>query len=119
MKRPLTGLVLVYASGIWLGSMFAWPFALLWVGVAVFLVAVFAFHRTRFALAQLLAAVCITGILAYRLHTTNFSPNHISHLLALRDQNVTLRGLIVSDTGYREQASTDDRHSFKLQLDAI
>ena len=120
MKRPLTGLVLVYASGIWMGSILQWPFTLLWGGVAGLLVTFFVLHRTRLAFPLLLALVCAAGILAYRLHITNVSPNHISRLLARRDQNVALRGTIVSDPGYRAGAKdTDERHSFKLRLDAI
>jgi competence protein ComEC len=125
MKRPLVGLVLVYGAGIWLGSILAWPFALLWSSVATLLVAFIRLYRTRFALAVLLMLVCATGMLAYRLHTTNFSPNYITNLLVLRDQNVTMRGTIVSDTGYRADANDDDeadageRHNFRLRLDAI
>jgi competence protein ComEC len=125
MKRPLAGLVLVYAAGIWLGSMLAWPMPLLWGGVASLLVAFLLLQRTRSSLAVLLTFVCAVGMVAYRLHATNFSPNYIAHLLALRDQNVTMRGTIVSDTGYRadandnDEADANERHNFRLRLDAI
>ena len=120
MKRPLTGLVLVYALGIWLGSILLWPFPLLWFGAAALLVTYFVLRRTRFAFGLLLALIGTAGILAYRLSTTNFSPRHITRLLELRDQNATLRGTIVTDTGYRDRApAKDERHNFKLQLDAI
>jgi len=123
MKRPLVGLVLIYAAGILLGSLVAWPLSALWPGVAVLFISFLLSQRTRFALAALLALVFAVGVLAYRVHTTSFSPNDIRRLLWLRDQNVTMRGTIVSDTGYRTAGQDDEddneRHSFRLRLDAI
>ncbi len=124
MKRPLTGLVVVYASGIWLGSVVHWPLpALGWI-VGICLVAFFALCRTRYSLAALLVAGLASGMLAYRWSTTNLSPNHVAHLLDRRDQNIALRGIIVSDPGYRQAEGADaeptgDRHSFKLELEAL
>ncbi len=124
MKRPLTGLVVVYASGIWLGSVVHWPVpALGWI-VGSCLVAFFTLCRSRYSLAALLVTGLASGMLAYRWSTTNLSPNYVAHLLDHRDQNIALRGIIVSDPGYRQAEGADaeptgDRHSFKLELEAL
>jgi competence protein ComEC len=124
MKRPLTGLVVVYAAGIWLGSIVNWPVVVISGLVAVFLIGFVAFRHRRHCLALLLLAVLAAGALAYRLAVSNSSPNHISLLVERRDQNISLRGVIVTDPGYREAEGADaepanDRHSFLLELDAL
>ncbi len=122
MKRPLTGLVVTFASGIWVGSLVDWPVPVLCYSAAGLLVAFLLLYRTRFSLAVLLPLVFAAGILAYRHATTNSSPDHITQLLERRDQNVVLRGTIISDTGYRDEQAADaatDRLRFDLKLDAL
>jgi predicted membrane metal-binding protein len=79
-------------------------------------------YRTRLSFASLLVVVFAAGILAHRHTVTISSPVHITRLLDARDQNVILRGRIVSDTGYRaderEPAATE-RLRFELELEAL
>jgi hypothetical protein len=120
MKRPLTGLVVTYAAGIWLGSLVnvSWPV------VVAALVIFLCVCRSRYSLIALLAAILCAGMFAYRYSTTSRTPNHVANLVERRDQNIALRGTIVSDPGYRDAEGADaeptgDRHSFKLDLEAI
>jgi competence protein ComEC len=119
MKRPLTGLVVTYASGIWIGSLCQWPFHWFAVAAAVLLLVFFCLYRTRWSLAPLLGLACVIGALHDRAATSNHSPLHIARLLDRRDQNVLLRGTIISDTGYREEMAEPSRLSFKLRLAAL
>jgi len=125
MKRPLTGLVVVYASGIWIGSLLPAPPRALCYCVLGLLVAFVLLRRSRCAFAVLIALVFSGGALAYRHAATVSSPNHISRILGLHDQNTVFRGTIVSDPVYRTNETAGDnltatnRHSFKLQLEAL
>lgn len=123
MKRPLTGLVVVFASGIWVGSLVNWPVSVLWCITVGLLAGFLLLCRTRLSLAALLAFVFAAGLLAYRQATNISSPNHITRLLESRDQNVVLRGLIVSDTGYREseteRPAAGERMRFEVKVLAI
>lgn len=121
MKRPLTGLVVMYASGIWIGSLAGWPVATAFYLAAGLLAAFLLLHKTRFGLFALLATVFAAGILGYRQATTISSPNDITRLLEQRDQNVALRGVIVSDTGYRDKPVNNEpeRLRFELKLEAL
>jgi competence protein ComEC len=122
MKRPLTGLALAFASGIWLGSLVSWRWEWLCCGAVGLLVAFFVLYRTRGSLPLLLGAVLVAGMFSYRQATTAFSPCHVTRLVAWHDQNIALRGLIVSDlagsTNLAEKAQTE-RQRFTLQLAAI
>ena len=125
MKRPLTGLVLAYASGIWIGSLVNWPVPGLLMGATGWRVALAVLYRTRLLLAALVGFVFTAGIVAVRFELTATAPNDIGRLLENRDQNVALRGTIVSDPGFRDEPIVEleeavaDRHSFKLQLAAV
>jgi competence protein ComEC len=122
MKRPLTGLVVGYAVGIWIGSLTDWSFATLLYLVAGLLLVFLILNRTRFSIVVLFAAVCAAGILCYRQATTISSPIDIARLIEQRDQNVSLRGIIVSDTGYRDQpanAGEAGRQQFELKLRGV
>ena len=123
MKRPLMGLAVAYASGIWIGSLVSWPLVALIVSVAGLLAAFLFLHRTRFGLITLLTAVFATGILGYRQAATISPPNDITRLLERRDQNVDVQGVIVSDTGYRDDqlVNTGDvkQQRFDLELRAL
>src|ERR1017187_6644152 len=122
MKRPLTGLVVAYAAGIWIGSLIGWP-AMILFAVATVLLAGFLFlRRTRFGLVTLLAAVVVAGTAAYREAVTISSPNDITRLLEPRDQNVQMQGVIVSDTGYRALPLNEEdaeRQRFEIELTAV
>ena len=122
MKRPLTGLVVAYASGIWIGSLAGWPVMTAFYLVAGLLAAFLLLHRARFGLIALLAAVFAAGILDHRQATTISSPNDITRLLEWRDQNVGLSGVIVTDTGYRDQPVNEgeaERLRFELELRSL
>ena len=125
MKRPLTGLVIVYASGIWVGSLFQWPPRPVCYCVLGLLAAFVLLRRSRCAFAVLIALVFSGGALAYRHAATVSSPDHISRILGLHDQNAVFRGTIVSDPVYRTNETADanqtvtNRCSFKLQLEAL
>jgi competence protein ComEC len=125
MKRPLTGLVIVYASGIWIGSLLPARPRVLCYCVLGLIVTFVLLRRSRCAFAALIALVFSGGALAYRYATTDSSPNHISRILGLHDQNAVFRGTILSDPGYRTNEVSDagepaaDRHSFKLRLAAL
>ena len=122
MKRPLTGLAAVFASGIWLGSLAPWPWEWLCCGAVGLLVAFFVLYRMRGSLPLLLGAVLVAGMLSYRQATTDLSPRHVTRLVAWYDQNIALRGLIVSDLAggisHAEKAQSE-RQQFTLQLTAI
>ncbi len=125
MKRPLVGLMVVYASGIWLGSPLAWPTPLLCALVLTLLGAFFLLYRTTLSQAVLLALVLAAGMLACRHALAPAAPGSISQVLGLRDQNAVVRGTIITDPGYRPEekaeagASQGDRHSFKLWVSAL
>ncbi len=122
MKRPLTGLAVIYAIGIWIGSLTNWPPSLLLVLWTALFVAFLLLHRTRWSLPVLFLTIFTTGAYAYRHATAVSPPNNISKLVERRDQNLELRGVIVSDTGFREEAAGEedaDRLRFKLALQAI
>jgi competence protein ComEC len=122
MKRPLTGLAVAFASGIWLGSLA--PLRLEWLccGAVGLLAAFFVLYRTRSSLPALFGAVLVTGMLSYRQATTAFSPNHVTRLVTRHDQNIGFRGLIVSgiagSTSHAEKTQ-GERQRFTLQLTAI
>src|SRR5436190_9570142 len=69
MKRPLMGLAIVYAAGIWLGSIVHGAVPVLMGVVAVSLVGFFTFRRIAF----LFCAVFVAGTLAYQFATTDSS----------------------------------------------
>jgi competence protein ComEC len=122
MKRPLAGLVVAYASGIWVGSLAAWPLTPLLLASAALLVLFLALRRTRFGLVALFAAVLVSGIFGYRQATVISSSIDVTRLLELRDQNVELQGVIVTDTGHRTTPAgeTDsERLRFALDLRAV
>ena len=123
MKRPLTGLVMGYALGIWIGSLTDWPVTTLLYLEAGLLGAFLLLNRTRFGIIALLAAVCAAGILSLPGKQQRFPRQMTSPaLLEQRDQNVMLRGVIVSDTGYRDEPAETkeaERLRFELELKAL
>jgi competence protein ComEC len=119
MKRPLAGLVVAYASGIWVGSLAVWPLTPLLVLSAALLVFFFVLRRTRYGLVALFAAVLVSGLYSYRQATAISSPIDITRLLELRDQSVELQGVIVTDTGHRTTPAGEidtERLRFELSL---
>jgi len=124
MKRPLAGLVVVYASGVWIGSLtpISWTLTFLILAAIGFL-AVFWFSRgTRFGKVALFGAVLVLGIAGYRQTTTISSPIDIARLLEPRDQNATVRGVIVTDPGEHAVPSSDtdtERLRFSLDVQAV
>ena len=122
MKRPLTGLAVVFASGIWLGASAAWRWEWLFCVAVGLLAAVSVLYQTRGSLPLLLGAVLVAGMFSYRQATTIFSPCYVTRLVAWHDQNIALRGLIVSDlagSANRAEKAQSERQRFTLQLAAI
>jgi competence protein ComEC len=125
MKRPLAGLVVVYACGIWFGSQVAWRQSLLCALVLALLGAFLLLSRTRLSHMTLLALVLAGGMLACRHALAPAAPDSIGRLLGLRDQNAVVRGAIISDPGYRADQKTEgglspgERHNFRLQVTAL
>ena len=122
MKRPLAGLAVAYASGIWIGSLIAWPLPALFLAVVAGLVVFLLLRRTRFGLPVLLATVFMSGTLGYRHATVVSSPIDITRLVDTRDQNVELQGVIVTDTGHVRTPATEtdtERLRFALDLKAV
>lgn len=121
MKRPLTGLALVFAAGIWAGALGAWPINTLYLLEAIVLLVFLLLYRRGHSLLPLLAFVFVAGALSYRHATANLPPNDLAHLLPARDQNTAVCGVIVSDTGYRDDSPEDetDRLAFRLAVDAV
>lgn len=122
MKRPLAGLVVAYASGIWIGSLVAWPLMIPLAVAAGLLVIFLLLWRTRFGLVVLFGAVVVSGILGYRQAATISSPIDITRLLDPRDQNVELQGVIVTDTGAHTVPANEtdsERLRFALRLQAV
>jgi competence protein ComEC len=62
-------------------------------------------RQSQFSRIALFATVFVLGIAGYRQAVTISSPIDIARLLELRDQNATLQGVIVTDTGEHD-AST-------------
>jgi len=110
MKRPAVGLAIMFAAGIWLGAQVNWSPAWLAGGTLLLLLA----WRIRPVTMTILLAVACAGMLSYRQAVTNSAPYHISNLLEHREQNVSLRGVIISAPDSR-----DERCSFKLELAAL
>ena len=122
MKRPLTGLMVAYVAGIWIGSLIGWPAMILFAVAAALLVIFLFLQRTHFGLVTLLAAIVLVGTGAYREAATISSLNDITRLLEPRDQNVQMQGVIVSDTGYRAVPLNEDdaeRQRFEFELTAV
>ncbi len=123
MKRPLTGLAVLYAAGIWVGSTVPLPAELAMLGAAFLWIVFVALYRTRYSMAVLLALTFATGLFTYRHAESVRAPRDISRLIESRDQNVMVRGTIVSDTGFRADDVTasaePDRMSFQLRLEAL
>jgi competence protein ComEC len=122
MKRPLTGLAVVYALGILAGWGGSWSATVLLAVGLVSLALFFLCWRTRASLPLLLLAVLAAGALSYRTATTVHSPRHVVNVLSHQSQNVGLRGVIVSDTGWRDfagEAGGAERLRFKLRLSAV
>ncbi|NQU10096.1 ComEC/Rec2 family competence protein, partial [bacterium] len=96
MKRPLLGLVVLYAAGIWIGSLAAWP--LHWVLVlAAGLLAVFVVARhTRWATPVLFAVVGLLGVAGQRQASLALAASDVRRLLADPVGPVRLRGVVVS-----------------------
>ncbi|MCG3147390.1 MAG: ComE operon protein 3 [Verrucomicrobiae bacterium] len=107
MKRPFTGLVVTYASGILVGSWTGWPLLGLGLATATLVGLFFLARRPAF----LWLAVFCAGMWAVRFATTNFAPDHLTRLVPARTQNIGLRGVIVSDP--------NQRASFKLRVEAL
>jgi len=92
MKRPLTGIAVAYASGIWIGSRVTWPLLTLFLLAAACLVVFLVVRRTRFGFLALFTAILVLGMCGDRQAATAFSPIDITRQLELRDQNVELQG---------------------------
>jgi competence protein ComEC len=123
MKRPLAGLVITYASGIWIGSLVSWPLTPLLAAAGGLLILFFILRGTHFARAALFAAVLVSGMAGYRQATTVSSPIDISRLLEVRDQSADLEGVIVTDAGQHDTPASSDHDSqrlrFSLELRAV
>jgi competence protein ComEC len=122
MKRPLAGLVVAYAAGIWIGSLAAWPVMALFAATTVLLVAFLLLRETRFSLFVLIVAVLASGMLGYRRAVIISSPIDITRLIGLRDQSAELQGVIVTDTGYHQTPANEtdtERLRFTLDLKAV
>lgn len=122
MKRPLTGLAVMFALEIWLGSLVLWPWEVLSLIAAGVLVAFLFLCRTRFSLAPLMALVAVTGMLSYRHAKTTSSSDHITRLVDRRDQNVEFRGVIISAPESGGRGTNDAEvasRQFKFDLQAL
>ncbi len=107
MKRPLTGLVIVFAPGIWAGSLVNWSVESLAFGAALALVAFLVFQGR----AWLLLAVFMTGMVVCRAANSTPSPRDVARLLGKQPQRVSLRGVVDCDTA--------GRRSFELRVTAV
>lgn len=114
MKRPLTGLVIVYATGIGVGALADLPAAWVLGCVAVLLFLFLFLRRTP----VLLAAVFCAGVLACREAKTVRSASDIS-VLVKRDQSAGLRGVVMSAPQAGVSGNATNRWSFKLQVSAV
>ena len=110
MKRPLTGLVVVFAAGIWSATFVSWSPWLVWWTTLVLLALFFCWPR----LPVLLALVFAAGVLLLRDAVTP-APTDLARWVPYRDQNIQLRGVVVGDTGNDEEAT---RLRFPLRLSA-
>jgi competence protein ComEC len=122
MKRPLAGLVVTFASGIWIGSLVGWALTPMLLASAGCLVLFLFLRRTPLSGMALYVAVFVLGIAGYRQATTMSSPIDIARLLELRDQSVSLQGLIVTDTGERDTPASEtdsERLRFSLEVRAV
>ena len=122
MRRPLTGLALVFAAGIWCGSLADWPVTTLWfVGLCLIAASLLA-RRWRYGLHILIAAAFVAGVLHYRQARVVTDPRDVIRQLEPRDQNLSLRGVVVSDTGFRDEANDEtasERRKFELEVEAV
>ncbi|HVM60855.1 MAG TPA: ComEC/Rec2 family competence protein, partial [Verrucomicrobiae bacterium] len=129
MKRPLAGLVVLYASGIWIGRLVAvgsgtagGALTLPLLATVVCLALFWLSRETQFGRIALFGAVFVLGIAGYRQATTISSPIDITRLLEARDQNATMQGVIVTDTGKPATPSSDtdtERLRFSLDVQAV
>jgi competence protein ComEC len=111
MKRPLTGLVLCYALGIWAGAVGHGEIDV-WLWVAIGCLAIFFLARqTRYSRWALGAALLAVGGLAYRQTTSGAAPDDIASQLGSHYQPAVVRGVIVSDAR--------DRASFQLAVEEL
>ena len=110
MKRPLTGLVIVYAAGIGVGSRVDWPAPCVLACAAALLLLFLCWRR----LPVLLVLVGCAGLLAVRETAVPSSPYDIARRIK-RDQSAGLRGVIIT----APEESATNRCSFKLALTAL
>jgi competence protein ComEC len=110
MKRPLVGLAIVYAAGIWAGSLVACPLTVA-LGCAVVLFLLFLFWRRA---PVLLALVFCVGFLACREAVSLRSPRDVRRLIE-RNQSAGLRGVVVSEP----QVNDSGRARFVLRLSSV
>ena len=111
MKRPLTGLVVVLAAGIWAGVFLpVAPWPVWWAAVAGLVALVF--WPRWLVLGPL---VFTTGVLLLRCAVTPTNPTDLRRLVPDRDQNIELRGVVVSEP---DSGSEDAPSRFVLRLRA-
>jgi competence protein ComEC len=104
MKRPLTGLAVVYATGIWAGAQVDWPVGWLLVFAALVLAGFFVFQRASLVW----AAVGVAGMVGLRMSQT-VPADDLARRLERRDQNVELRGVTLDD----------EAHRFRMGVEAV
>jgi len=97
VKRPLVGVVILYALGIWIGSWMPGPVEWWWWSAAGLLAAFFIFRRSAPAM---FALVLVAGVVAYR-DAVRVPPGHLVNVLGRQTQTALVRGVVASDTSGR------------------
>lgn len=110
MKRPLTGVAIMFAAGILADSMLSAtiPAELFWWATIALLAVFVAAYRTRWSVPVLMAAVMFCGAWLHRDTTRVVPAHHLSRLIAAETDLITVRGvidtdpqLVKGDTSYR------------------
>jgi competence protein ComEC len=114
MKRPLTGVIVMFAAGIladtmlplWIRSDWLW-----WATVAC-LAAFVAVHRSRWSVPVLMAAVTFCGAWKHRETTREVPAHHLSRIVTADTDLVSVRGMIDTEP----QRFTDDSSSVRWRF---
>lgn len=118
MHRPLFGIAVVFVLGICLAAFGHIPFALFyWAAVSTVTLSLIFLRKEPYSATLLYISYFLLGAVFY-LNAVTLSANHISKFNFIKNQNVFLKGVVVSSTEKRE-LSKIKKTNFILEVKEI